>query len=444
VIVGAGQAGLALSRHLAAARRDHVVLERGSVGERWRSGRWDSLALLTPNWLSNLPGGQPHAAPDGFLGRQAFADYLEDYALDLPVAEGTSVDSVERHGGGFLVRTDSAVWRAPRVVLATGWSDLPLLPSVAQAAPDDVLRLHSGDYRSAAKLPAGGVLVVGAGPSGQQIALELLRAGRRVVVAVGRHSWLPRSYRSRDVWSWLEGIGDLDETIDAVPDRHAARETPSLALSGANGGERLDLGLLSDEGAVLTGRLTGFSGRLALFAGDLGATVAEAAQRMRNTLARIDEHVASGPCARATVDPEPVPDVTVSDAPSSIHLGAAGISTIIWATGYRRRYDWLRVPVLGADGEIVHRRGVTPVPGLYALGLRFQHRRRSHFIGGVGEDADFLALHILEQEGAVSSRRRLRRAQALVRSTLAARQAAARRGNWCMLPGPAAAAAASL
>jgi putative flavoprotein involved in K+ transport len=236
------------------------------------------------------------------------------------------------------------------------------------------------------------VLVVGTGPSGQQLALELHEVGRDVFLAVGNHTRVPRRYRGRDIWHWLAELGELDRTIDEVADEEASRRAPSLPLSGANGGEHIDLGVLSDAGVVIAGRLTGFEGSRALFADDLGWTTSEAERRMRRLLARIDKRVEEAGLEAELCPARPVPPVALPAAPRAIDLAASGVSTVLWATGYRRNYRWLRVPeALDADGEIRHTRGVTPVPGLYALGLRFQHKRKSHFIGGVGEDARYLA-----------------------------------------------------
>jgi putative flavoprotein involved in K+ transport len=221
IVVGAGQAGLALSRYLARAGHDHAVLERGRVGERWRSERWDSLTLLTPNWLNGLPGAALHADPDGFLPRAGFVDYLARYARTFraPVHEGVSVLGVRQTRGGFAVETDAGSWRARNVVVATGYADEPRVPPVAAAAPHGVLQLHSSAYCSPGQLPPGGVLVVGAGPSGQQIADELRRSGREVAIAVGRHASMPRRYRGREI------LGRRDRTVPTVAGR--------LALAGA-------------------------------------------------------------------------------------------------------------------------------------------------------------------------------------------------------------------
>jgi len=392
IVVGAGQAGLALSRYLSRAGHEHAVIERGHVGERWRSERWESLALLTPNWLNELPGPLRHADPDGFLSRAGFVDYLERYAgsFSAPVREGISVLEVARAREGFRVETDSGAWRAASVVIATAFADEPRVPTVAPAAPRALSQLHASAYRSPAQLPPGAVLVVGAGPSGQQIAAELQQSGRRVTIAVGRHAQMRRSYRGRDIWYWLDAIGSNDQTLADVPHERDGSRALSLVLSGADGGRQFDLGVLAGLGVTVAGRLKGFSGRHALFADDLAATVERSECRMRSVLDRIDRHVENLP-ADERPPGEQVPAVELSEGPRWLDLEAASVSTVIWATGYRRSYPWLNVDVLGDDGELEHRRGITAAKGLYALGLRFQHRRKSHFIGGVGDDARFLA-----------------------------------------------------
>ena len=408
IVIGAGQAGLALSRFLTRAGHEHVVLERGRVGERWRSERWDSLSLLTPNWLNELPGPMRHADPDGFLSRDGFVGYLEEYAqsFSAPVHEGVSVLEVARTQAGFSVETDSGVWAARSVVIATGYADEPRLPAIAAAAPGTVLSIHSSGYRSPAQLPPGGVLVVGAGPSGQQIAAELAEAGREVAIAVGRHAPMRRRYRGRDIWSWLDASGNLDQTLDDVPHERKTSRALSVVLSGADGGRQLDLGALSALGVTVSGRLRGFSGRHAIFADDLERTVERAEQRQRRVFGRIDDYIETLPPAERP-ETEAIPEPALP--PASRVLDLDRVSTVIWATGYGRSYPWLNADVLGDDGEIAHRRGITRVPGLYALGLRFQHRRKSHFIGGVGGDARFIASRILSRSATGALRPEARR-----------------------------------
>jgi putative flavoprotein involved in K+ transport len=404
VVIGGGQAGLSLSHHLARRRQRHVVLERGRVGERWRSERWDSLTLLTPNWLNRIDGGSPHEAPEGFLSRAGFARYLNDHPRRPHVHEHVEVVGVEPWRGGFVVATDAAIWRARTVVLATGDCAIPRIPPAAAAAPGWIQHVHSSRYRNPAQLAPGGVLVVGAGSSGQQIAGELQRAGRDVVLAVGRHGRAVRRYRGRDIWHWLDRLGDLEVSIDHVPDPDAARQTPALPLSGANGGEQLDLDVLRRLGVTIAGRFQGFRSAGASFAGDLDANVADAEQRLHRLLDRIDDHIEETlpDWPHDAQRPEPV---RIEQQPGELDLGSRGITTVIWATGYRREYPWLHAAAVDDTGELVHRHGITEIPGLYALGLRFQRRRSSHFIGGVGADAAFLAARIAARR-VVSARRR--------------------------------------
>lgn len=400
VIIGAGQAGLALSHHLTAAGHEHVVLERGRVGERWRSERWDSLRLLTPNWLNRLPGAAPFVDPDDYLDREGVIAYLEAYAAGAPVREGTTVQRVRRKSDGYRVTTDRGVWRAANVVIASGDCDVPRIPAVAAGAPVFLHSVHAAGYRRPEQLPAGGVLVVGAGPSGQQLAAELRRAGRDVVLAVGRHARMPRTYRGRDIFVWLDATGQLDAHADDVRDLAAARRAPSLPVSGS--GESLGLDSLAALGVLVTGRLEGFAGRHALFASNLEHEVREADRRMGRVLAKIDAHI-ERTGARAEPADRP-PPVALGPAPGRLDLD--GVGTVLWATGYTRAYPWLEVPVLDRGGELVHREGVTPSPGLFALGLRFQRIRKSHFLGGVGEDAARIA------DAIVTGRRADRLAQA--------------------------------
>ena len=402
IIIGAGQAGLALSHHLRLAGHGHVVLERGRVGERWRSERWDSLTLLTPNWLNRLPGAPPLPDPDGYLDREGVIAHLERYAATAPVREGTTVRRVRRTVHGYHVATDRGDWHARSVVIATGDCDVPRIPAAATAAPPWLAQLHASRYRCPDELPEGGVLVVGAGPTGQQLADELRRSGRHVVLAVGRHARMPRTYRGRDIFAWLHDAGQLDVHADEVPNLAAARRAPSFPVSGAAGGSSLGLDHLAGLGVVVTGRLTGFIDRQALFGSDLERELRDADRRLRRALAHIDTHIERTTAAAAPAE-TPAP-VSLGPGPARVELGR-DVRTVLWATGYKRSYPWLEVPVLDATGELLHREGVTPAPGLFALGLRFQRTRKSHFLGGVGDDATRIAEHIVADAGAARVRR---------------------------------------
>jgi putative flavoprotein involved in K+ transport len=398
LIIGAGQAGLALSRLLAQAGRDHVLLERGSVGERWRSERWDSLALLTPNWANRLPLDDAPAQPDAYMSRAEFAATLDRYArsFEAPVHERTTVTRVERAGGGFHVDTARGGWHARNVVLATGDGAAPAVPSFASAAPEGIEQLDASRYRAPERLAPGGVLVVGSGPSGHQIADELARAGRRVVFAVGRHERIVRRYRGRDIWAWLDALGDLSRSRPADELSSRARHPrPALPLDGRRGGRTLDLGVLAAAGVRITGRVEGFAGTHAVLGGTLDANIADADERLRRLLRRIDDHIASRRDADAFPPPERIAPIDVPLPPRAVDLAADDIATIVWATGHRRHFPYLRVPAaMTEDGDISHDRGRTAVPGLYVLGMRWQSRMTSHSIGGVGHDAAFLAAEI--------------------------------------------------
>ena len=386
VVVGAGQAGLALSYQLSGAGHEHVLLERGRVGQRWHE-RWDSLTLLSANWMNRLPGVAPSGDPDGFVSRTDLIEHLEAYARSFgaPVVEGVDVTLIERRGSSFRVDTTRGTWLARNVVVATGDAADPYVPF---AAPREVASLHSADYRRPGLLPDGPVLVVGAGATGQQLALELAAAGREVVLAVGRHSRAPRRYRDRDIFAWLELLGDFDKSVEELADVEAAKRVPLFPLSGANGGEDLGLDRLAALGVTITGRLERFDGFRAVFADDLAENVAAADARLAKVLRRIDAH----PAAHGTDGAHPEP-LALTDGPRSLDL--RGYGAVVWATGFRRSYPWLRVRgALDHEGEIVHSHGATRIPGLYVLGLAFQSRRSSHFIGGVGRDAEVIARRI--------------------------------------------------
>jgi putative flavoprotein involved in K+ transport len=397
IIIGAGQAGLAMSHCLARHGVDHVILERGRTAERWRSERWDSLRLLTPNWMSRLPGWSYRGPdPDGFMTMPEVVHYLDAYAQasTAPVETGTAVRSLRRTAGGYAVETGRDAWRTRAVVIATGHCDLPAVPAMASSLPAAVHQITPSGYRNPDLLPAGGVLVVGASASGVQLAEEIHRSGRPVSLAVGRHVRLPRRYRGQDIMAWLEHIGVLDETAEEVRDLAQARAQPSLQLVGRPDRRGLDLGMLRDMGVRLLGRAAGVDGGVLHLAGDLAETAAAAQRSLGRLLTRID--TAADMTDAPAEDWPPAPDLPAA-APTRLDLQAEGIRSVVWATGFHRDYAWLQVPVLDAQGEVIHRGGITPAPGLYVLGLRFLRRRRSSFIDGVGADAEALGWHILGQ-----------------------------------------------
>jgi putative flavoprotein involved in K+ transport len=374
------------------------VLEGGRVAERWRSERWDSLRLLTPNWQSRLPGYRyAGGEPDSYMAMSEVVDFLEGYArsMDAPVEESANVTSVEPSGGAYRVATERGSWVARNVVIATGYCDVPFVPSLATELPPDVAQIVPTRYRNPSELPEGGVLVVGASATGVQLADEIHASGRPVTLAVGRHTRLPRRYRGRDILWWLDAMGVFDETGDEVFDLEISRRQPSLQLVGRPDHATLDLPSLERRGVRLVGRSVGLDGAVMAFADDLVAHTAAADARLARLIVRIDAFVARAGLRSQVGPAEPFqPFVWPAPAPETIDLRAQGIRTVVWATGFRRHYPWLRVPVLDARGELRHAGGVTPAPGLYALGLGFQRRRKSAFIDGVGDDARERADHI--------------------------------------------------
>ena len=395
VIIGAGQAGLAMSHCLGRHGIDHVVLERGRVAERWQSERWDSLRLLTPNWMTRLPGlVYAGAEPDGFLSMAEVTGFLADYARisNAPVQTGTTVRNVRRLGDGYRIETDRGIWLAAVVVVATGYCDKPFVPAMAAALPSAMHQTTPTAYRNPASLPEGGVLVVGASSSGVQLADELAQSGRSVTLAVGQHIRLPRRYRDRDIMWWLDRTGILAKPAARVADLAAARREPSLQLVGSPEGESIDLDSLQKKGVRLLGRLAAIDGSRASFAGDLAATTGAAEHRLQRLLAKLDRTALS---LQHCVPMERVPSIRLDAPATTLDLAAEGITSVVWATGFRRDYAWLDVPVLDAAGEIFHEGGVTPAPGLYALGLNFMRRRNSSFIAGAGDDASELTPNVL-------------------------------------------------
>jgi putative flavoprotein involved in K+ transport len=389
VIIGAGHCGLAMSHCLTARSIDHVVLERAQVANSWRTQRWDSLRLLTPNWMTRLPGYRYHGTdPDGYLRAPEVAAMLGDYAraAAAPVRTGTTVTSVQAAAGGYVVRTDQGTWRAPTVVLASGAATVPAVPQVARLVPAGITSVTPAVYHNPGELPDGGVLVVGASASGIQLADELHRSGRPVTLAVGEHVRMPRTYRGRDILWWLDASGVLGQRYDEVDDLVRARNVPSMQLVGSPG-RTVDLNALTRAGVRLTGRLAGIRDGTAQFSGSLPNVCALADLKLGRLLDTVDAWArAAGeriPPARG----ERFAPTVVRGAPLGLDLRSGEISTIVWATGYRPDLSWLQVPVLDRRGRVVHDGGVTASPGLYLIGLPFLRRRKSSLIDGAAGDA---------------------------------------------------------
>lgn len=398
LIIGGGQAGLAMSRCLTDRGIDHVVIERGQVAERWRSERWDSLRLLTPNWQSRLPGFRYDGPdPDGFMTRDQVVAFLDRYARTspAPVVTGTRVVSVTGRDEAFRVVTTGDTWRARAVVVATGYCDRPTRPAAAAGLSGHIRQMFSTTYRNPSSLPRGGVLVVGASATGLQLAHELRLAGRDVYLAVGHHTRVPRRYRGRDILWWLDQMGIMRDGPSQVYDVGVSRDQPSFQLVGRPDHATLSLATLQALGVTLTGRLRATDGCRAHFADDLVATTAAADAKLALLLRRIDQFAdARGDAPRTEADAFTPLWPALATSPESVHFGDAGIRNILWATGFQRQYPWLHVPVVTPRGEIAHREGRTAVAGLYVIGMHFLRRRNSSFIDGVGDDARFLAGHI--------------------------------------------------
>lgn len=393
VVVGGGQAGIAMSEHLGRDGVPHIVLERARIAERWRTERWDSLVANGPAWHDRFPSlGFDDQDPDAFAPKDRVAEYFEAYAAKIgaPVRTGVEVRSVRRLEGrpGFRVETSEGVIEARYVVSATGAFQKPSIPPVVPASAG-IHQVHSSAYRNPEQLPAGGVLVVGAGSSGVQIADELRRTGRDVYLAVGAHDRPPRRYRGRDnVW-WLGVLGLWDKATPAAGAEHV-----TIAVSGARGGETVDFRDLADTGIVLTGRADAYEDGIVRFGQDLAADIRAGDANYLSVLAEADAYIERNGLDLPE-EPEakvlgPDPDC-VTNPIHELDLAAAGVTSIVWATGFTQNYDWLQVDAFDASGRPAHQRGVSTEAGVYFVGLPWQSRRGSTFIWGVWHDARYVA-----------------------------------------------------
>ena len=400
VVIGAGQAGLATSWWLSESSIDHVVLERGELANSWRTERWDSLRLLTPNWQSRLPGYTYEGDdPDGFRTMPETIELFEGYARSIaaPIQTQTTVKSLRRIDDGYEVVTDNGTWQCETVVIATGACNIAQVPKVAQSIPPTISTLTSMQYRNPHQLEEGGVIVVGASASGTQIADEIRRSGRDVTVATGEHVRVPRTYRGKDIQWWMDAAGVLDERYDEVDDIVRARNVPSLQLAGYADHRMIDLNSLSGIGVKLVGRLAGFNDGKAQFSGSLRNVCSLADLKMNRLLTAFDEWAAENPGSGKLEPSHRFEPTEVEEFPPLlIDLERSGIKTIIWATGFRPDYSWLDVPVLDRKGYIRHDGGVVEdAPGMYLMGMQFLRRRKSTLIDGVGDDARDVTEHLV-------------------------------------------------
>jgi putative flavoprotein involved in K+ transport len=393
LIVGGGQAALALSYHLRARGREHLILERARVAERWRAERWDSLTFQFPSWSMRLPGHDYEGRdPEGFAPRDEVVRFLETYRsrIAAPLREGVTVRAVSPRGARHLVETDAGSLEAANVVAATGPYQAPALPPAAASLPPEVAQVHSSRYRNPGVLPPGAVLVVGSGASGCQIVEDLLAAGREVFLSVGRHRRVPRRYRGRDVFWWIERMGVLDQTLAERPD---ARGMPNPLVTGAAGGHTIDLRDYPRRGVTLVGHLReARDGRLH-FDDDVAVQIARGDEGMAAFARGAEEWALRegwGP-GRDDERVDRIPADPLPSTPTSLDLRARGIETVIWATGFRPDFGWIRLPVLDAAGDAAHRQGLTARAGFYFLGLPWLSKLKSSVLCGVGEDAERIA-----------------------------------------------------
>jgi putative flavoprotein involved in K+ transport len=403
VVVGGGQAGLAVSWCL--GRRDvhHVVFERDRIGHEWADARWDTFCLVTPNWQCQLPGyPYPGSDPHGFMVREEIVDYIRDYAasFDAPVREGVEVTALRRGpGGSFDLATSIGDISADQVVVATGAYQVPVVPRLAERLPETVAQLHSSRYRGVSHLPPGAVLVVGSGQSGAQIAEDAHLAGRRVHLAVGGAPRVARFYRGRDVVAWLHDMGYYDMPIHRHPLREDVRKNANHYVTGRDGGHDIDLRLFATQGMNLYGRLAGAEGDRLRFTDDLAASLDRADAVSESIKDTIDAHIAARGIS-APVEDRYVPVWhPPADAPRELDLVEAGVSSVVWAVGYRADYAWIDVPVFNGQGYPTHTRGVTSAPGLFFLGLPWLHTWGSGRFSGIGHDAEHLARIIASRAG---------------------------------------------
>jgi putative flavoprotein involved in K+ transport len=394
-IIGAGQAGLATSWYLSQAKVDHVVLEAGRVAETWRTRRWDSFRLVTPNRFVQLPGARYDAPdPDGFMALAELIDYIQSWAnsFDAPLEENTTVTGLEANGAGFLLRLPSSTITARTVVVATGAYQRPHRPAGAESMPDGVVQLFAEEYSNPEALPPGAVLIVGSGQTGCQLAEEIHESGRKVFLACGRCVWIPRRLQGHDTVWWMVESGYMDRTPDKLPSPQA-RFLGNPQATGHHGGRDLNFRVLHDLGVELLGRYVGAEGSKLQFADDLASSVDFGDARLADVLKFVEAHcVANGTTPPTFEIPPPLRVKTRTE----LDVAQDGIGTVVWTSGYRPDYGWVKLPVFDSMGFPIQTDGRTTVAGLYFMGVHWMRKGKSSILYGVGEDAEVVARHIVE------------------------------------------------
>ena len=401
VIIGGGQAGLAISFYLSEEGREHVVLERApAVAHAWRNQRWDSFTLVTPNFQVRMPGAEYRGSdPYGFMSLAEVVEYFDNYVerFRLPVRCGVEVFSVEQVGDRYVVRTNDGNYEAQNVVIATGLYQSPRIPRFSAEIPRSVRQLHSMDYKNPSTLPEGAVLVVGTGQSGAQIAQELYQNGRKVYLSIGSAGRVPRRYRGKDINDWFTRIGMFDTTVEELKSA-ADKFHPHPQISGKNGGQSLNLHQFARDGVVLLGHVRNAHQGQLIIAPDLKETLAAVDQFEIDALKKIDDYISRAGLAAPTENIPQLLDGYQQEELTELNVQQAGISTVVWATGYAFDFSLVKLPVIDSDGYPIQKRGVTRYPGLYFLGLPWLYNRRSGILFGVGDDAAYLAAHIAARD----------------------------------------------